>query len=81
MEYSTPLIYSSASLRTLRHMREVNPFCPNFLDKKDASFRQLHHTLDVHFHKLHSDGIGRKVKQTQVITKDEEQRLWESGVL
>ena len=65
----------------LRHMREVNPHCPNFLDKKDASFRQLHHTLDVHFHKLHSDGIGRKVKQTDTISKDEEKRLWKSGVL
>ena len=62
----------------LRHMRELNPHCPNFLDKKDASFRQLHHTLDVHFHKLHSDGIGRKVKQTQ---NTEEKRLWESGVV
>ena len=56
-------------------MREVNPHCPNFLDKKDASFRQLHHTLDVHFRKLHSDGIGRKVKQMETISKDEEKQL------
>ena len=62
-------------------MRELNPHCPNFLDKKDGNFRQLHHTLDVQFHKLHSNGIGRKTKQSEVISKEEEQRLWESGVL
>ena len=50
----------------LRHMRELNPLCPNFLDKKDGRFRQLHHTLDVEFHTLHAKGIGRKVKQSEV---------------
>ena len=35
--------------------------CLNFIDKKDidAHFRQLHHSLDVHFNKLHSNGFGR----------------------
>lgn len=33
----------------LRHMREVSPCCPNFLDKKDK-FKKLHNTLDSHFH-------------------------------
>ena len=62
-------------------MREVNPHCPNFLDKKDACFRQLHHSLDVHFNRLHSNGIGRQVKHAEVISKSDEQRLWESGVM
>ena len=38
----------------LRHMRSINPNC---LDKKDASFSDLH-VLDSVFHQLHSDGIG-----------------------
>ena len=45
----------------LRHMREINPNCPNFPDKKDVHFQQFHHSLDVHFNKLHSSGIGRQV--------------------
>ena len=62
-------------------LRDINPDCFNFLDKKDAQFRQLHHALDVQFHKLHSDGIGRQVNHTEVISNEEEQKLGESGVL
>ena len=65
----------------LRRMRELNPNCPNFLDKNDNRFRSLQGTLDSYFHKLHSEGIGRKVKHAEVITTDEEDQLWESGVL
>ena len=65
----------------LRRMRELNPNCPTFLDKSDNRFRNLQGTLDSYFHKLHSEGIGRKVKHAEVITTDEEDQLWESGVL
>ena len=65
----------------MRYMREINPHCPNFLDKKDAHFRQLHHSLDVQFNKLHSNGIGRQVKHAEVFSKEDEWRLWESGTL
>ena len=65
----------------LRRMRELNPNCPNFLDKSDNRFKILQGTLDSYFHKLHSEGIGRKVKHAEVITTDEEDQLWESGVL
>ena len=30
----------------LRYLRSNNPGCPNFLDKKDYNFTQLHNTLD-----------------------------------
>ena len=62
-------------------MRELNLNCPNFLDKNDKRFRSLQGTLDSYFHKLHSEGIGRKMKHAEVITTDEEDQLWESGVL
>ena len=65
----------------LRYMREISPACPNFLDKKDSRFKQLHCTLDAHFHKLHSDGIGRQVKHAEVFTKEDEEKLWGTGVL
>ena len=38
-------------------------------------FRSLQDTLDSYFHKLHSEGIGRKVKHEEVIATDQDQ-LW-----
>ena len=63
----------------LRQMRQLNCMCLNFLDKGDKRFKPLHNTLDAHFHKLHSDGIGIKVKHAEVITGEEEMKLWSSG--
>ena len=63
----------------LRHMRIENSSCPNFLDKRDPAFKQLHGTLDSHFRKLHESGLGRKVKHAELITKEDESKLWASG--
>ena len=60
----------------LRYMRDCNPGCPNFLDKKDGRFKQLYF-----FHDLHSEGTGRQVKHTETISVEEENQLWERGVL
>ena len=65
----------------LRHMRDINPGCPNFLDKKDSRFKALHGTMDAHFHYLHSSGVGRVVKHARVLTKDDEEKLWKTGVM
>ena len=48
-------LYPPATLHQLlcgivRYMRNKNPACPNFLDKKDSRFRDLHGTLDFYFH-------------------------------
>ena len=53
----------------LRHMGEVNPNCPNFLNKKK----------NVWFN-LHSQGLGR-IKHAEIVTPDEEEQLWESGIV
>ena len=65
----------------LRYMREANPNCPNYLNKQDTRFQPLQHTLDAHFHRLHSKGIGIQVKHTEIVTKEEELKLWTSGVM
>ena len=36
----------------LRHMRDVNPECPNFLDKEDSIFKPLQGAMGAHFHHL-----------------------------
>ena len=65
----------------LRHMRATNPDCPNFLEKKNSQFGTLHGTLDSHFRHLHKSGIGRIVKNAELISKADENKLWSSGVL
>ena len=62
-------------------MRSINPGCVNFLDKKDVRFKSLHGAMDARFHQLHSTGIGRDVKHARVLTTDDEERLWRSGVM
>ena len=65
----------------LRHMRAVNPGCLNFLDKKDSRFKLLHGTMDSHFHHLHATGVGRETKHARVLTRGNEDKLWNSGVM
>ena len=64
----------------LRHKCEVNPCCSNFLNKKDARFKPLQGTMDALFHNLHSQGLGR-IKHAEIITPEEEEQLWESGIM
>ena len=35
----------------------------------------------IHTHKLHSEGVGRHVKHAETISVDEENQLWDRGVL
>lgn len=65
----------------LRHMRSTNPACPNFLEKKDSRFKPLHGVMDSHFHQLHTTGIGRETKHAKVLSKEDEEKLWRSGVM
>ena len=50
----------------LRHMRQLNSSCPNFLDKGDLRFKPFHNTLDALFHNLHT---GIKVKHAEIISE------------
>ena len=65
----------------LRYSKSSQNDPPSFLDRKDARFRKLHNTCDVIFRSLHDDGIGADKKSAQAITKEHEDKLWESGVL
>ena len=83
---STAELYPSATLHELlcgllRYMRSKNPFCPNFLDKKGNRLKPLQGTLDSYFHRLHSERVGRKTKQAEIITSNEEEQLWMKGVM
>ena len=62
-------------------MKDINPDCPNFLDKKDNHFKSFHSAMDSYFYNLHSNGIGRQVKHAKALSKDDEKKLWDSGVM
>ena len=73
-------VYPPSTLHQLlcKSSREHNSECPNLLDKR---FGRLQGTLDSYIHKLHSQGIGRNAKHAERISANEENQLWESGVL
>ena len=65
----------------LRHSREHQSDPPNFLDRKDVRFKKLHGTCDSVFHALREQGVGADKKSAKIVTKVDEDKLWESGVL
>ena len=65
----------------LRYMRQQDAFAPNFLDRKDGRFRELHGTCESVFRQLREKGVGADPKETPSISKVEENVLWERGIL
>ena len=59
-------------------MREIQPGCPNFLDKNDSRFKKLHGALRLLYFILF---LNSKVWYVRVLTEEDEEKLWESGVL
>ena len=65
----------------MRRMRSIDPDCPNFLDSKNPQFQDMHCIIDGYFRELRASGIGAEVKHTSIISKEEENLLWEKGVM
>ena len=63
------------------HKSNGQSYPPATLHQLYSVARQLHGTLDSYFNKLHSQGVGRRVKHAEIISTEEEDQLWESGVL
>ena len=55
--------------------------CPNFLNKHDPRFAKLRNTMDTVFRDLRTEGVGAESKSTEILTKEEENKLWDSGIL
>ncbi len=65
----------------LRYTRGKNPAAVNFLDEKNPDFVGLRGTRDTVSRGLREEGIGASVKHAEVITREEKEQLWCSGVL
>ncbi|XP_064387890.1 zinc finger MYM-type protein 2-like [Halichondria panicea] len=64
-----------------RHMTSVDPILPNFFDENDYRFDGLRGTRDTVSRQLREDGVGSSVKHAEVITYEEEDKLWDREVL
>ena len=64
----------------LQHLRLTQPHnCSNFLDKSNLHFIKLHNAIDNVFMQLRKDGDGSRSKQAEIVTKVEENQLWEAA--
>ena len=64
-----------------REMKVKNSNYPNFLDKNDKDFALFTTTLDNLFKHLRKSGVGANSSHTEDISKEDEEKLWSSGVL
>ena len=84
--YPREFFYSPSTLYQLLtgllwHMRDMIPGALNFLEKGDQHFKALHNSLDSLFRDLRTNNIGTSVKHAEVFTRDEEQIMWNKGIL
>ena len=80
-QHYPPTTLQSLLSGILRYMREQHGDTPDFLSKKDWRFRGLRGTIESTYSELRKNGIGAEVKHTPIVTKEEEDQLWRSGVM
>ena len=51
------------------------------MNTKDVRFSRIHTVLDNVARQLHKDGVGVSKVQARVITMEEEEQLWEKGII
>ena len=78
--YPPKTIYQLLS-SLLRHMRTLNPGAPNFLEKSNHAFKKLHNIMEYLFQELSKEGVSAETKHAEIVTKDEENLVWSSGVM
>ena len=64
-----------------RYMRSLNPACPNIMDSSNAEFRSLHELLENISRERQTSTSMLESKPSKRFSKEEEDRLWSSGVL
>lgn len=79
-------MYSLCSLHgimcgILRYMREKNLYTPNFMDKHDPQFKELHVLMNTTFANLREHGVRIYRKEIPVITLERENELWERRIM
>ena len=65
----------------LRQMRLVDLTCPNFLEKGNHKFGEVHAAIDNLGSQFRTKGVGAEVKHASIISSKEENALWDAGIL
>ena len=76
----TPRSFKMLLSAIQRHLRKINPKIQINIFQ-DPVFRPLKNVCDSVFRRLHSSGIGTETKTTPVLSKSDEDVLWDSGVI
>ena len=76
-----PATLASMLAGLYRYTKKFDPSAPNFMNKKDGTFKDLYGALQVRYRELRQAGIGADVKHSPIVTKEEEDTLWTTGVL
>ena len=64
-----------------RYSKKCTSACPNFIDRRHPTFRELNSVLQVTFCELWEKGIGTVVKHAPTVLPDKENALWESKAI
>ena len=62
-----------------RYVKTTHRIQVNYM--RDPEFLCLRNTLDAYYRKLHKNGIGCATKKTELLTREDEEKLWQTGVL
>ena len=65
----------------LRHMRSLDPTCPNFLSNTNLEFAELRRSLESTFRELQAHEIMSEPKRSEGFSREEEDQLWSSGAM
>ena len=65
--------------RYIKEQKEVTLI--NIFNKNDPNFNQLCKTCDALFQELRAEGVGAAIETTEPLTREDEEKLWESGQL
>jgi len=74
-----PKILYQILCSSLRYSRECQSDPPNFLNRKDFQFKNLHGTCNIVIYSLCEQGVQEICKDTN--TKADGDKLWELGIL
>lgn len=77
----TPRSISMFMAGLQRYIYSENKSMIKLADPGNSTFRQLHQVLENRYRELHAQGVGTTRRQAEVIIIDEEEQLWQSGVL
>ena len=79
--YTSETVYQLLSGLHRHMVTKFSEFVPNFMAKKNKQFAELNAATDRYYRSLQQLGVGSSKKHAEPFTAEEEEQMWESGVL